>query len=263
MTPRTPDQGGSPLASCGSLGGLPQLIRYTSSYPAGDALLEALHMGVLRQRTMAGGFLWALVEGVQLMRIASVGWHRDVVDRYAIIPLTVDVPATIAVQQGTVQVNDIAGFGRTYLQALDDGFLTPHFDAMAATSAINVPLRHAGVTVGVLGFVTTEPWCDDEGSGTLLEGLGALLGMWITHPRSGALDVSPSLGQREWSLAFTPRQRRALRLAGAGQSNSDIARELLVSTSSVKQDLQQAMRALRSHDRTTAFERAVRLGLLD
>lgn len=263
MTPRAPDQAGSPLTSRGSLGGLPQLIRHISGYPAGDALLHALHMGVLRQRTMAGGFLWALAEGVQLVRIASVGWHRDVVNRYAIMPLTVDVPATIAVRQGTIQVNDIAGFGRAYLQALDDGFLTPHFNAMAATSSINVPLRHAGVIVGVLGFVTTEPWCDDEESRTLLEGLGSLLGLWIAHPRSGALEVSPSLGQREWSLAFTPRQRHALRLAGAGLSNSAIARELLVSTSSVKQDLQQAMRALRSHDRTTAFERAVQLGLLD
>lgn len=263
MTPRTPGQDRGPLAPRSTLGGLPQLIRYVSTFPDGDDLLDALQIGALRQRTMTGGYLWSLVEGVHLMRIASVGWHRDVVDRYAIIPVSVDVPAAMAVRQGAVQIDDIAGFGRAYLNALDDTLLTPHFDAMGARSSINVPLSHRGVIVGVLGFVTTEPWVDDDESRALLDGLSALLGMWMTHPRSGALDVSPSLGQREWSLAFTPRQRQILRMAGEGMSNSDIARDLLVSPSSVKQDLQQAMRALRAHDRATAYQRAVQLGLLD
>lgn len=259
----TPRQGHGSRVPRATLGGLPQLIRYVSSFPDGGNLLNALHIGALRQRSMAGGFLWSLVEGVHLVRIASVGWHRDVVDRYAIVPVSVDLPAALAVQQGTVQVNDIAGFGRAYLNALDDTLLTAHFDAMAATSSINVPLHHQGVIVGVLGFVTTEPWVDDDESRALLQGLSALLGMWMTHPRSKALDTTPSLGQREWSLAFTPRQRQILRMAGTGMSNSTIAKELLISASSVKQDLQQAMRALRSHDRATAYQRAVQLGLLD
>lgn len=263
MTPRTPGQDRGPLAPRSTLGGLPQLIRYVSTYPDGDDLLQALQIGALRQREMTAGFLWSLVDGINLVRIASVGWHRDIVDRYAIVPVSVDVPAALVVQRGTVRIDDIAGFGRTYLQALDDAFLTPHFDAIAATSAINVPLRHRGVIVGVLGFVTTEPWADDDESRALLDGLSSLLGMWMTHPRSRALDISPSQGQREWSLAFTLRQRQILRMAGEGMSNSDIARDLLVSPSSVKQNLQQAMRALRAHDRATAYQRAVQLGLLD
>jgi DNA-binding NarL/FixJ family response regulator len=86
--------------------------------------------------------------------------------------------------------------------------------------------------------------------------------MWATHPRSAALDSPAPIGPREWSLAFTPRQKQVLRLAGEGLSNTEIAQRLMVSTSSVKQDLQQAMRALRTHSRQGAYDRAKGLGLL-
>lgn len=263
MTPRTPEQEPRTLHLDRKLGGLPQLIRYVSTYPQPADLLRTLQAGVLGRRGMSAAFLWSLADGARLTRLASIDWPREVAERYAILPLELHVPAVQAVLQDRHQIDDTAGFGSTYLTALDDEFLTPRFDELRATSAINAPLRHAGSVVGALGFVTTEPWVDDEESRALLDGLSALVGMWMSHPRSGARDTSSSPGQRDWSLDFTTRQRQVLRMAGEGKSNSDIARALLISTSSVKQDLQLAMRALRSHDRATAHERALQLGLLD
>jgi DNA-binding NarL/FixJ family response regulator len=116
--------------------------------------------------------------------------------------------------------------------------------------------------VGNLGFVTNRRWSDDDEGRALLTCLGNVIGLWATHPRSGAMDAPGSVGQREWSLAFTPRQKQILTLVGEGMSNTDIARRLIVSSSSVKQDLHQSMRALRTHSRQGAYERALSLGLL-
>jgi DNA-binding CsgD family transcriptional regulator len=263
MTPRTPENGGVIARPAGSLNGLPQFIRYASTYPPPADMLKTLKAGLLRQRGMSAAFLWTLVDGAQLVSVAAIGWSRGMVDRYSVLPMEVNAPAVQCVRHGVPQIDDVQGFGQSYLASVDNAFLTEQFEKMAAKSALNVPIRQAGLVLGVLGFTTSLPWVDDDESRALLESLSSLLGLWMSHPRSATSDASPSLGHREWSLAFPPRQRQVLRMAGEGMSNSDIARELLVSTSSVKQDLQQAMRALRSHDRATAFQRAIQLGLLD
>lgn len=248
--------------STASLGGLPQFIRYTSTYPEPSALITALRSGPLARRSMLAGFLWALVDGTHLVSIGHVGWSREMIDRYSIIPLELDLPVVRCVVGDVATIDLTVPFGRTYLSAIDDHFLGQQFESLGAVSIVNIPLRHAGIVVGALGLVTAREWESDVESERLLDALSSLLGLWATHPRSSALDSSTPIGPREWSLAFTPRQKDVLRLAGEGLSNTDIAQRLLVSTSSVKQDLQQAMRALRTHSRQGAFDRARDLGLL-
>jgi DNA-binding NarL/FixJ family response regulator len=51
-------------------------------------------------------------------------------------------------------------------------------------------------------------------------------------------------------------------MVGEGRSTPMIAQALRASESSVKQDLQQAMRAVGAHTRGEAFARATALGLL-
>ena len=263
MTPRTPEHGGVVARSGPSLSGLPQFLRYMSTYPHATDILRTLNAGILGQRGMSAAFLWTVVNDDQLVSLGSVGWNRDMVERYAVLPLELDAPAVRSVRTGVPQVASAQSFGRTYLAAVDNAFLTEQFANVGVRSTIDAPIHHAGIVIGVLGFATSTPWEDDDDARELLQSIGLILGMWMTHPRNRDLNSVPSPGQREWSLAFTPRQRQVLRMAGQGMSNPDIARALHVSTSSVKQDLQQAMRALRSHDRTTAYQRAIQLGLLD
>jgi DNA-binding CsgD family transcriptional regulator len=159
-------------------------------------------------------------------------------------------------------VDSAEDFGQTYLSSLDDRFLTERFQERGAVSAVTTPLRHADIVVGNLGFVTNRRWSDDDEGRALLTCLGNVIGLWATHPHSHAMDTPSAVSQREWSLAFTPRQKQILTLVGEGMSNTDIARRLIVSSSSVKQDLHQSMRALRTHSRQGAYERALSLGLL-
>lgn len=245
-----------------SLGGLPQFIRYASTYPDPKSLLLALRDGPLARRGMLAGFIWMLVDDTHLMSIANVGWGRDMVERYSLIPLELDIPAAHSVIEDRITIDDAGDFGDVYMSAIDDDFLRDRFTDLGVASVLNAPLHHAGLVVGDLGFVTSHPWEDDDEGRALLETLGHLLGLWATHPRSSALDTLTPMGQREWSLAFTARQKQVLTLVGEGLSNTDIARRLVVSSSSVKQDLQHAMRALRTHNRQSAYDRARELGLL-
>jgi len=246
-----------------SAGYLPVFLRYLNTYPSAEDILQALASGPLFNMGMTAGSLWVLVDGASLASIGHAGWPPDLIDRYSVIPLSLDVPPAHAVRDDKIRIDQAAGFGRRFVDALDEGYLDDELAALATESVINVPLRHSHSVVGCLGFVTREVWPDTEDAGALLTSLSYALGLWLTHPRSRIVESSLTSQQREWSLAFSPRQKQVLTLVGAGHSNSQIARQLHVSVSSVKQDMQHAMRALRTHSRDSAYERAKRLTLLD
>lgn len=241
---------------------MPQFTRYASTYPGAVALLRAMRAGPLAHRGMVAGFLWLVVDGTHLMSVGNVGWRREMVERYSLIPLELDLPIVHSVQDDRIIIDRAESFGEVYLSALDQSLLGSTFENLQADSVLSVPVRHSGFCIGAFGFVTSTPWEDDADGRCLLDCLSHLLGLWASHPRTVTLDTLAPMSQREWSLAFTPRQKQVLMLIGAGMSNTDIARELLVSSSSVKQDLQHTMRALRTNTRQDAYERATELGLL-
>ncbi len=260
MSARTTATRHSPSDSAGHL---PAFVRYLSSHPTAEDVLQALASGPLVNMGMTAGSLWVLVDGVSLASVGHAGWPPDLVDRYSVIPLSLDVPPAHAAREDSIRIDMAEGFGHRFVDSIDEGYLDDELAALATESVINVPLRHAHSVVGCLGFVTREVWPDTEDAQALLTSLSYALGLWLTHPRSGILESSLTVIQREWSLAFTPRQKQVLNLVGAGHSTSQIAQQLHVSVSSVKQDMQHAMRALRTHSRISAYERAKRLNLLN
>jgi PAS domain S-box-containing protein len=71
-------------------------------------------------------------------------------------------------------------------------------------------------------------------------------------PRAG-IDLAPRL---------TPRQREILELLASGRSTADIAKELTLSTETVRNHLRSVLRELNAHTRVEAIATAQRLGLL-
>ena len=61
---------------------------------------------------------------------------------------------------------------------------------------------------------------------------------------------------------LTPRQHQVLELIAAGHSTAEIARELTLSSETVRNHLRNLLRALRAHSRVEAIATAQRLGLL-
>ena len=107
-----------------------------------------------------------------------------------------------------------------------DGSGTPR-----AVRAQHLPLREDGEVVGVL-----------------------ILAWEVRQPgRALSLDPPPEL---------TPRQREILELIASGRSTNEIARELTLSTETVRNHLRSLLRELDAHTRVEAIATAHRLGLL-
>ena len=96
--------------------------------------------------------------------------------------------------------------------------------------AQHLPLRHGDAIVGVL-----------------------ILAFDVRKPPSEPIGLEPHL---------TPRQREVLDLLASGLSTSEIARELALSTETVRNHLRGVFRELHAHTRLEAIATAQRLGLL-
>jgi DNA-binding NarL/FixJ family response regulator len=252
---------GAAPASAPTLAGLPTFLHYLATFPEPADVVGALHRGPMAHLSAPSVFLWRLADGRELVRLGSSGHTREEAERYAVIPLDVDTAAVRAVRTRTIQVDDVAAFPRDNYAALDEQLLSAMIQRLAAAAIVSAPIVHGGRAIGVLGFAVTRPWADIDIAPAVTAALTGALAVWLTHPQAGLADtVSPSA--REWSMAFTPRQRNILALVEEGRANTSIAMRLYVSESSVKQDLMQAMRVLRTSDRHVAAKRARMLGLL-
>jgi DNA-binding CsgD family transcriptional regulator len=244
----------------GTLGSLPRFLRHLSELPPPARVLDALLDGPLGTSAPQAGFLWA-VSGDALVALASRGHLPDEEDRYGVIPLAVDLAVTQSVRSREIRLAPAEDIGTTYLSAIDERFWEGVQARLQASTVVTVPITYDGRAVGAYGAITRDPLAADARTLALLHALGSALGLWLTHPEAG-ISLDDVTLRRDGSLSFTARQKEILTLVREGHSTGTIARRLRLSESSVKQDLRQTMRSLRAHDRATAAERAVILGII-
>ena len=120
------------------------------------------------------------------------------------------------------------------------------YRAMEAGAAGYVPkvVGDAAIRDAIVGVARGET----QLAGELLDGLATEIRLRRDHA------PGPSL---------TPRELDVLRLAADGHPNAEIARQLLVSTATVKSHLQNVFEKLEAPDRAAAVARAIRRGLVD
>lgn len=147
-------------------------------------------------------------------------------------------------------------------------------DSLKAGAAGYV-LKHsspAQITDAVRRVIAGETPLDDEVSMRLLMSLmhtGRQEGEKVRAQKLEPADSSTSekpLGQSEEShpnTSLTPREVEILRLVAQGQTNQQIAGNLLISMSTVKRHMRRISTKLGVCDRVQAAVRAVELGLLD
>jgi DNA-binding CsgD family transcriptional regulator len=247
-----------------SLAALPEFLAYLSTFPEPTKVLVALRSGMLRQYGVLSGVLWQLTDQDELVSIASFGHTAAEQERYAVVPLTLDLQVVQAVRENRLVVDDGHAFSTNYLGGIDSEFVTTMLTRIDANSVASFPVTHRGVTVGAFGFIGNQPLTAASEVEGVATAIAAALGIWMTHPQSGI--ASGDTGQppraRAWALVLTERQQEILRRVDAGESTSSIAAALRTSESTVKQDLAHTMRVLRTTSRRTAVARAKSLGLL-
>ena len=244
-----------------SLAGVPQLLRYLGTFPAPDDVVEALHRGPLGQCGAQAVALAIVTPTRELMNLATLGFTREEDDRYRLFPLSLDAPSTRAVASGRIEHADAEAFPAELLGGLDEEMWRDMVARMGCVSIVSAPILHEGSAIGTVASFLDRPWREDSPEALVITAVAASVALWMAHPRSGVRTIAVPAA-REWSLAFTERQRAVLRMVEDGLSNPAIALELGTSESTVKADLQQAMRALRTSDRREAAARARGLGLV-
>ena len=150
--------------------------------------------------------------------------NADYVGRHFTDPLPTQARASVEAQ-----------FRRAAEHGESTDFETVFVDAngqLRGVRAQHLPLRDGDKIVGVLilGFGVRQPPVEPIGL--------------IPHPR------------------LTPRQREILELIASGRSTSEIAKELTLSTETVRNHVRSVFRELHAHTRPQAIAAAQRLGLL-
>jgi DNA-binding CsgD family transcriptional regulator len=242
----------------------PQFSHFLASFPHPITVPRALVRGPLSNFAAGGGFLAFPTDGDCLRTMGAYGYTEEEMDRYALVPLSLSSALTDAfkLSETIVMTFDqmLAKYRHTEVdQDLWEGMRVRfgHGDVVSA------PVVAQGTTLGVLGFNTTEHrrWTSQEIA--YVEGTCAVLGIWATHPLSGVQTPQVWRPVGEATLALSDRQKVILRLVELGKSNASIALALGYSSSTVKAEIQKALRSLKVNDRVAAAKRAHELGLLE
>lgn len=245
------------------LGALPAFLRLLATFPSAETVMSGLVTGPLAPYGVRTCRIWTLRDST-LVAVVGYGHTPEESNRYAVLPGELDLAIWRAVRSGEPVITGGEEQPSSDFGSIDGQFWARMLTRVDARSVVRAPLRLGAETVGAISAITDRTWPDDARASDVLAALTSALGLWLTNPRSGtqALSAATLASAPERSLSFTPRQREILLLVESGASNPQIAMLLRVSVSSVKQDLQAAMRALGAQRRVDAPVRARRLGLL-
>jgi DNA-binding CsgD family transcriptional regulator len=244
--------------------GLPALLRLLATHPDGSRLASALKEGVLGTFGARSAIIWVLPQREVLTLIGFAGFLESDLARWHQIPMTFDSQMVDVVRNNEVIVTPICEFPIRYPNATFDRvrFREMH-ERLGGWEGdlVGIPIVHKGLCLGVVQFTTAGPREWNSLDFSVLDGISSALGLWLTHPDT---PVTPNYttDASEISLILTDRQKEIITLVLQGVGNHQIANELLVSVSTVKQDLQKLMRATHQSDRLAAAKFAVEMGLV-
>lgn len=242
--------------------GLPAFLRLLATHPDGQRLAFCLNDGPFAAFGARATSLWLLEEREILSLYGYAGLSERELERWHKIPLTVESQMVEVVRNNEVIVTPTAEFASTYPNATFD---RERFDAImervGGGDVVGIPVVHQGLCLGVAQFTTAVRRAWHSLDFSVLDGISSALGLWATHPQTPISPLYVSSGSNPM-LVLTDRQKDIVRLVTRGVGNHQIAQELLVSVSTVKQDLQRVMRATNQSDRLAAARCAIDMGLL-
>ena len=254
--------GGDAVAAETSTFALPQFLRYLSTLPRPDDLARALRLGPMGSfGTQAISIVRIAGESLEL--IGTHGYEQAEVDRYSLVPLSVPTPFSRSVLQGEALIDELEDVLSTFeVLQMDEDLWSGFLERFGPGQVINSPIVLQGTVIGAFGGITRSKREWSSLDFAVLDGISSALGLWMTHPDTAVAAPDRLATPSNGSMHITNRQASILRLVESGRSNTSIAMTLGYSVSTVKQELQRTMRAMRVSDRLEAAARARSLGLL-
>ena len=245
-----------------SLIALPAFMRFLSTYPDPQEVCESLISGPLAHFDAKSVNMFLTTEENTFKIVGTTGITAPLVPRYIEMPRTLNTPLSNAVLEGEIVTTSI-------LKQLDDypslALDRAIWEDVAKTSGNlqidTIPIVSNGRSIGAFDMFS-EATAVSRKDYAFLSALGHMLGIWATHPfTESGLEANFAPNANDVSFNLNERQLNILELVEQGRSNSAIAVILGYSQSTVKQELQRAMRVLRTNERSEAAKRARELGL--
>jgi len=172
---------------------------------------------------------------------------------------------TKAVREMSIEVTRMSQMLETYpALKMDEAIWQRELELNGDQTIVASPIISRGIGVGSFTFLTPADYAWTPSDHGFVSGMSSLLGMWLAGlnslNESSKFQFDP---QMDIALNLDGRQLEILRLVEQGRSNASIAFTLGYSESTVKQDLQRAMKVLRTKDRLDAAIQARSLGMQD
>lgn len=241
----------------------PAFMAYLATLPPPDDVAAALVAGPLLSYGAKAASIHRRDDN-SITIIGAYGYDGPEVARTQSVPLTVDMPVTVACRRNELVIGSISSAIHEYSgMSLDPDIWGDLDQRHSGGSYVVAPIAIRGRCIGTYNFTFAgQPEFDASDMSSFL-GLGALLGLWLSHPSTNALAASRNDSAIDTRpLTLSARQIQILQLAATGRSNPAIAAKLGYSVSTVKQELSRIMDTLRVDNRLDAIKRAQALELI-
>lgn len=243
----------------------PQFVNFLATYPPPQQVFAALVQGPLAQFNVTSAHLFSVDSPNSLVLTGTTAQNSQGALRYRSIPRSIDMPMTKALRELSIEVILLTQMLEDYPSIkMDESIWLSELELNGEQNVISSPIISRGIGIGAFAFLTPADHVWTPSDHAFLSGLSSLLGLWLAGLNSinetskfqqdPEIDVPLNLGSRQLQI---------LRLVEQGRSNASIAFTLGYSESTVKQDLQRAMKILRTKDRLDAAIQARNLGMQD
>lgn len=247
----------------GGIGALPGFLVSLNQTTSPNDVVRTLALGPLRPFNIASAFI-ATYDTLTLRVLGSFGYPPEFLQRYEVMAIEHDWPSNHAVTRNeiiTVSFRDL--FINFPGLEIDRELWEPYLNQFGHHGVlVSVPIQSQGLVRGVYGFAALDMESMTLMHSSLLTGISSALSLWLRGIEDIYVQVHTDPVTQEIPLMLTERQKQILLLVAEGKSNSSIASSLGYSVSTVKLDLNRAMRMLRTSERLEAVARARSLNLL-
>jgi len=238
-------------------------MRFLSTYPEPQEVCDALLSGAFMSFGAQSVNIILTTPHATYKVVGATGISLPIVPRYQEFSALLNTAVKHAVHEAEIITTSLLGQITAYPALEID---RPIWEELAnATGDLGleiVPIVSNGMAIGAFTLFRDPSIALSRADYSMLSGIGHLLGIWATHPLTESnLETNIALPSNEIAFMLNDRQLQVLELVELGRSNAAIGVILGYSQSTVKQDLQRAMRVLRASDRTEAAQRARDLGL--
>ena len=240
--------------------GLATFLEYLTTFPRPMKVTASMARGPFAHMGARLCDLWIPVGATEIMLLSNDGFEVSK-ELYQRVSLSFSAPITQSFINSSIVILPLAEVLDTYPSlGVDREYWNDLIDTYGNGDLIHVPIFSDGKPLGIYTILCDKlnSWTPENYS--RLTGVAAAIALWMTHPRSGVMEIEAD--NKSDGLWLTPRQAEILTQVRDGRSNGAISAHLGYSESTVKQELHRITKRLRVHSRSDAVKKAEELNLL-